>query len=102
MSLQADDCYNQEQGCIKNCKLRINHLQDRMDQLRKDLPDDDFGITIWQRKRCSRFIVDHLLRHGYYKAAIDLIEEADIKVRCIAIDNFINLRVELILANGPI
>ncbi|EDV19740.1 uncharacterized protein TRIADDRAFT_32981 [Trichoplax adhaerens] len=79
---KADDCYQQEQGCIKNCKLRISHLQDRMDQVRKDLPENDFTVTMWQRKRCNRFIVDHLLRQGYYKAAIDLMEESDIEGLC--------------------
>lgn len=69
---KLEDSSALEQADAQRCRARLSHLAD-LGSAERD------GYIKWSRKRIDRILVDHMLRSGYYQAAITLAQTSGIQ-----------------------
>ncbi|XP_031554328.1 E3 ubiquitin-protein transferase MAEA-like isoform X2 [Actinia tenebrosa] len=90
---KSEECLNQEEGSVKHCKTRLDHIKEHADERKS-------SVLVWKKKRLDRMLVDHCLRQGFYETAKKLAAEADIE-ELVDIDLFTTSRqVEEALFKG--
>lgn len=68
-NFQADEGFREERKSLASCRKRLELIREA------ENPGPQF-----KRRRMDRFMVDHLLRNGYYDAAVEYARKANIQV----------------------
>lgn len=84
---KVEEAMKEEEALIQRSKLRLEHLATIADADLKDVSGD--VQRRYYTVRLYRFIVDYLLRNGYYKSAIELAKDTNI-TELVDIDIFLN------------